>query len=96
MADHLLANKFSNLSVGFFSSEWFRTLEIVNCFKNLVSTSFLKAQNIKELLELSVSLSWKKMYLHLRFALSFYHTPLTGHYGAIIAASQVSQASKDK
>lgn len=60
MADHLLANKFSNLSVGFFCSEWFGTLEIVNCFKNLVSTSFVKAQHMKELLELSVSLSWKK------------------------------------
>lgn len=44
MADHLLANKFSNLSVGFFCSEWLGTLEIVNCFKNLVSTGFIKAQ----------------------------------------------------
>lgn len=60
MADHLLANKFSNLSVGFFCSEWLGTLEIVNCFKNLVSTGFIKAQHMKELLELSVSLSWKK------------------------------------
>jgi len=30
MVDHLLANKFSNLSVGFFSSEQFMTLEVIN------------------------------------------------------------------
>jgi len=59
MADHLLANQFSNLSVDFFCSEWFMTLEIVSCFEKRVNTGFLKAQHIKELLELSVSLSWK-------------------------------------
>lgn len=58
MADHLLANQFSNLSVDFFCSEWLMTLEILSCFEKQ-NTGFLKAQHIKESLELSVSLSWK-------------------------------------